>query len=127
MTRDEVRTLASMPGMEIGSHSVTHPRLSALSSAAQREEIESSTREVERVTARRVASFAYPFGKPRDYSSETTRIVGDAGLLRACTNVRGLAVADTDPYELPRLFVYDCDGADFGSLLASQLALVQAP
>lgn len=57
-------------GMEIGSHSHTHPELKNLSVEQQKEEITVSKQILESITGRPVYSFAYPFGSvPVDYKA----------------------------------------------------------
>jgi peptidoglycan/xylan/chitin deacetylase (PgdA/CDA1 family) len=58
---DEARALARA-GWEIGSHSRTHPRLSALDDAQLAAELTESRRDCERELGRPCTSIAYPYG-----------------------------------------------------------------
>jgi peptidoglycan/xylan/chitin deacetylase (PgdA/CDA1 family) len=49
-------------GMELGSHTMTHPDLRALDDPRLEEEVVRSKREVEAVSGRPCRTFAYPFG-----------------------------------------------------------------
>lgn len=49
-------------GMELGSHSLTHPDLCGLDDAALAHELEASGAAVEALTGTRCRTFAYPFG-----------------------------------------------------------------
>ena len=107
---EELAALGRHRLAEIGAHTLTHATLASLSVDAQRREIEGAKALIERVIGRRVASFAYPFGKKGDFTHETTALVREAGYLRACTATAGTVGSDGDPYLLPRLGVPDGDG-----------------
>ena len=47
-------------------------------------------------------AFAYPNGKPTDYTSTVTRLVREAGFACAVTTQFGVNGRDTSPYELRR-------------------------
>ncbi len=64
-------------GMEIASHTMTHPDLTTLSDAEVRSEIANASQAIERVTGRKPwPLFRFPFGA-RD--ARTTKIVNDMG------------------------------------------------
>jgi peptidoglycan/xylan/chitin deacetylase (PgdA/CDA1 family) len=109
LTIDELRSLAKSPWVTIGAHTITHPRLSSLSEDEQRHEIEESRRQLERLTGREVGVFAYPFGKKSDYDATSFRICREAGYLKAAAAFPGEAHRWTDPYQIPRHFVYNWD------------------
>src|SRR5215213_10362173 len=73
--------------VEAGAHTVTHPALSALPAASQRDEILGSKARLEELLGQHVSSFAYPHG---DLSAETAGIVREAGFAHACTTRPGL-------------------------------------
>ena len=77
---------------------------------AQHTEIVGGKAVIERITGRRVSSFAYPFGQPGDFTPETIALVRTAGYTRACTASPGIVDRDCDPFTLPRLGIPD-DGA----------------
>jgi peptidoglycan/xylan/chitin deacetylase (PgdA/CDA1 family) len=113
LTAEEVGLLARDGLIEVGAHTMTHPRLSALSEPAQRREIRESRTRLEEVVGSAVASFAYPYGQPGDYGQESVAIVRDAGFDVACANVPGTVTSASDVYQLPRFHVSDCDGDSF--------------
>lgn len=117
LSAGELQALAGVEGMEIGAHTVTHPSLAALPPAEQQMEIEQGKTGLEAMIGRPVSSFAYPYGRPSDFMAETVALVRAAGFSRACTNQSGLIKQANDPYQLPRLFVRDCDGDGFAAWL----------
>lgn len=60
-----LRELAAVDGVEIGSHSVSHPHLDVIRGERSRHEIEESKRGLEELLGRAVESFAYPHGSHR--------------------------------------------------------------
>jgi peptidoglycan/xylan/chitin deacetylase (PgdA/CDA1 family) len=76
-------------GFEIGSHSVTHRRMSELSHEEFEDELAESRRVLETQIGERVRLFAYPFGRFRDYSASRRQIVGGFYDI-ANTSIRGL-------------------------------------
>jgi hypothetical protein len=50
--------------------------------------------------------------------------VQQAGFDYACTNFGGIVAHTTDSFQLPRLFVPDCDGAQFAQRLEKQFQAV---
>jgi peptidoglycan/xylan/chitin deacetylase (PgdA/CDA1 family) len=59
---DEIVELSSNPNFEVGSHSVSHRKLSELSSEEVLLEMNESREYLEKLTRTEVVSFAYPFG-----------------------------------------------------------------
>ncbi|HEX8090631.1 MAG TPA: polysaccharide deacetylase family protein, partial [Blastocatellia bacterium] len=75
LTRDELAALARGGLVEIGCHTVTHPALSALPPESQEREIRQSKASLEETLGCRITSFAYPYGRPCDYTEQTTSLV----------------------------------------------------
>ncbi|BFU93664.1 MAG: hypothetical protein NTNFB02_03860 [Nitrospira sp.] len=113
LTPDEVRQATKDGFVEAGSHTVTHPVLSALPVSMQREEIGRSKSRLEEILGYPVRSFAYPYGTRSDYTTQTVSLVREAGYDYACSNFEGLVRPDTDPWQLPRFLVRDWDGDEF--------------
>lgn len=61
LSRDDARELHDR-GMEVASHTLTHPDLRALDGAALDAELRESRAAIEALTGRRCRTFAYPFG-----------------------------------------------------------------
>jgi len=114
----ELIRLADGGLVEIGSHTVSHPVLSALPVAQQVDEIARSKACLEEMLGHRVASFAYPFGGRSHYTQETVGVVRDAGFDWACSNFAGMVRPNTDRWQLPRFLVRDWDGQEFAHRLS---------
>lgn len=114
---DGLSRLAAADGIEIGAHTVTHPRLTDASPDDERYEVEESKRRLEEALGGRITSFAYPHGSPGDYSERTMRVVAEAGYRGAFTACDGLVTAASRPYELPRISVGDVGGDELAAAL----------
>ncbi|MDR3404563.1 MAG: polysaccharide deacetylase family protein [Chthoniobacter sp.] len=90
-------------GHAIGSHSMTHARLTSLSPAAAREEIHASRRRLEDLFAVRVDVFAYPWG---DWNPRLAEEVAAAGYRAAFTTDAGVNDAATNLFALKRHTVW---------------------
>jgi peptidoglycan/xylan/chitin deacetylase (PgdA/CDA1 family) len=91
----DIAELAVANLIEIGAHSVTHPRLTKLSPDEQRHEIRESKQMCERLSGQPVLGFTYPHG---DLDHVTQNLVRDAGFHWACTTHS--AFVDIDRYDL---------------------------
>jgi len=89
-------------GMEIGSHSCSHPKIQELDDKRAAEEIIGSREALRAAFGAAVDHFAYPFGR---FSKATAEIVMRAGYLSAVSLLPGVACATDDRYRLPRIFV----------------------
>lgn len=95
-------------GVEIGSHTVSHPILRSLDPAAAREEIEAGKRQLQDILEEEVALFAYPNGKfGRDWDDSHAAMVRDAGFAAAVTTEPGVSSNDTDQFRVPRFTPWD--------------------
>ena len=110
LREDEIGTLVSGGLVEIGAHTVSHPLLTGLPSGRQREEIEGSRATLERLTAQRITTFAYPFG---DYDSAVVGRVREAGYECACTSRSDVVRRDSPAHELPRMWPSHRGSQDF--------------
>jgi peptidoglycan/xylan/chitin deacetylase (PgdA/CDA1 family) len=114
LTVSELRALAGSRNLlEVGAHTLTHPQLSALDLAEQRAEIRGSRIALQELVGKDVVSFAYPYGAPADYTSETVGLVRAAGFSGAWVTAHGVVTRDASRFELPRFHVEDCDGDGF--------------
>jgi len=104
--------------VDIGAHSVTHPVLSALPAAAQRDEITQCKFQLEEILGHTVSNFCYPHGA---YTAETIALVRSAGFASACSVVSRAVDPDADPFQLPRIHTRDWDADEFGRQLRLSL------
>ena len=112
LSPEETIQLAEGGLVEVGSHTVSHPVLSTISSAAQAAEISQSKACLERILGDRITSFAYPYGGPADYTDETVAAVRQAGFECACAAFPGMIGRTTERWQLPRFVVRDWDGQE---------------
>lgn len=98
-------------GMEVGSHTVSHVRLTEVDDTCLHQELRNSRAALEDLLGHAVTSFAYPFGA---WDARCAAGVRQAGYTAACTTRTGWALRDGDPYLLRRLTVFNSDTA--GSL-----------
>jgi peptidoglycan/xylan/chitin deacetylase (PgdA/CDA1 family) len=96
MSKAEIAQMAQM-GEEIGAHTRTHPDLTTLTPAQQREEIDGSRQDLLSWNVGPIRSFAYPYGA---YSTTTIQIVKDAGFENAAATISGDVTPTSDPYQL---------------------------
>ncbi len=102
----QVKELADA-GIEIGSHSVTHPVLANVADDAQLErELVDSKAQIEARTGQTVVSLAYPVGGPGAYSDRVVDFVHRAGYRFGFTYESGVIdLRRMDAYRLRRLAV----------------------
>ncbi|MGE3340264.1 MAG: polysaccharide deacetylase family protein [Alphaproteobacteria bacterium] len=110
MTAAEVGALSRRRGLDVGSHTVTHPSLAALPADARRAELHDSRATLAALTGGPVEHLAYPFGGRGDHSWRTRRAARAAGYTAACANEPGVVRSRTSPFRLPRMLVRDWDG-----------------
>jgi len=119
LSSEELRKLADAPLIEIGAHTVTHPRLAELPREGQRAEVEGSKRALEELLGHPVRHFAYPHGS---CGPETPSLVASAGFECACSASGGFVTAGSDLFRLPRMNVSDWDREEFSRRLDRWLA-----
>jgi peptidoglycan/xylan/chitin deacetylase (PgdA/CDA1 family) len=110
LSLEEVERLHQGRLVEVGAHTITHPILSALPSGSQAHEIRKNKARLEKILDRSVSSFAYPYGKPYDYTAQTVDIVRQAGFTCACASFEGLVRRSSDRFQLPRVYVRNWNG-----------------
>jgi len=97
MTEREIRELDAQ-GIEFGSHTLTHPRLTQISAAEQEREIVDSRKALEDLLGHRVSFFCYPH---MDSDERVKALVRNAGYDGAC----GGEQAENSRYLLHRVNV----------------------
>lgn len=109
-------------GLEIGAHTVTHPQLDALGSAAVRRELAEPKARLEDELGTPVPAFAYPHG----YSSpRVRRLVREAGYTSATAVRNALSSVRDEPYRIARLMLTNTHtAADVAGWMAGEGAPV---
>jgi peptidoglycan/xylan/chitin deacetylase (PgdA/CDA1 family) len=114
---DDVHALAGM-GFSIGAHTVSHPILSRVSAQRARMEIVGSRTMIESACGVAPKAFAYPNGRPADYTGAIVQAVREAGFTCAVTTRGGVNTAATSPWELHRGGPWEHDLPTFAMKLA---------
>lgn len=129
-----VQALASVPGMTIGAHTVTHPILARVSLDEAEAECRGSRDTLQALLQRPVRLFAYPNGSPdHDYGTEHAVMLQRVGFDAAVTTAPGVAGGGVDRYQLPRFTPWDGSGDRFAlrllrNVMAGRpLALARTP
>lgn len=99
LSAKEIRLLADMPGIEIGSHTLTHPDLRRVDPPRLQTEVAGSRNWLEDLIQRPVVSFCYPRGL---YNPRVRRATAAAGYVMARTTGSSLTRIDSRrPYQVP--------------------------
>ena len=101
---NEVRIMRRA-GIEFGSHSMTHPVMSRLTSAELEFEIVQSKRKLEPKLGTCVQDFAFPFGHPNDCGTQAAAVLARCGYRSAVTTIPGVNAPGTNPFALRRIQV----------------------
>ena len=86
-----------------------------ISLARQRAELSESRQTLAEILGRSPTTFSYPHG---DNDAETRLLVRQAGFQLACSSQNGIVHKRQDHFALPRFWVPDWDGEQFGRWLA---------
>ena len=117
LTASELAELATH-GVEVGSHGVTHERLTRLAPDQVVDEVERSRKILEEATGAAVKGFAYPYGA---HDATAVSAVRNARYEYACTVFSGRS---RDRFLIPRAFVGERDRA---ARLAAKRAVSRLP
>jgi peptidoglycan/xylan/chitin deacetylase (PgdA/CDA1 family) len=106
MTKGQVVALRDA-GMDIGSHTRTHPILRDLDAEEAEREIAEGRSDLEGILRERIDLFAYPNGRPdRDYGARDVAILRRLGIRLAVSTAWGYADQRHDGLQLPRVSVW---------------------
>jgi peptidoglycan/xylan/chitin deacetylase (PgdA/CDA1 family) len=103
LTWAQAREMASA-GVEIGSHTVSHPILTTLDDGTLRDELVESKRRVETELGGECLSFAYPNGSPADFGPREKRVLRESGY-HCGLSLNGSLNDHPDLYEVDRINV----------------------
>ena len=102
MTKEQMLTIRRM-GMEIGSHTVTHPILTLLDDAAVRRELVDSKKYLQTLLAEPVTAFCYPMGV---FNRRLSSLVRGAGYQVGRTTMAFRTDHEFDPIRMPVSFQF---------------------
>ena len=103
LTWNDMRELSANK-IEFGAHTVSHPIMSKVADTEElRNEIVTSKKRIEAELDKAVRHFAYPSGRPQDYSTEAGDLVREAGCETSVTTTSGQVFSGDDPYYLKRI------------------------
>ena len=114
LTMGELVALSAGEQVEIGAHTMTHPVLSHLSAAEQRDEILQGKERLEVMIKRQVKSFAIPHGES---NHATAAILREAGFRAVCSSIPDAVWPGADGMCLARVVARDSDGMAFSGWL----------
>ncbi|WP_429036817.1 polysaccharide deacetylase family protein [Aeromonas veronii] len=103
MSGEQVKALAASGHVEIGGHTLTHPRLSQLTAEQQVYEIQENKRQLEALLGHPLLSFAYPYGDINDSAKEQAIA---AGYRFAVATNSGPKAMHQDPYQIRRIAIF---------------------
>ena len=92
-------------GMEIGSHTLTHPRLSGLDWTKLVREVSESRQILSEIVDMPVDGFCYPYG---DLDKAAVQVVRETGYAYACATKKQV---ENTVYDWPRIYVGDKDSS----------------
>ncbi|MBG0809454.1 polysaccharide deacetylase family protein [Methylosinus sp. H3A] len=97
-----LETLARDPLVEIGAHTVGHPRVSALAEQEALAELVACRRRLGERLDRDIRHFAFPFGRSGDAGPRDFALARRAGFASAATTRKGVMRRRSDLFSLPR-------------------------
>ncbi|MFQ2126303.1 polysaccharide deacetylase family protein [Aeromonas jandaei] len=103
MNCEQIKALAASGHVEIGGHTLTHPRLSKLSPEQQAHEIQENKRQLEALLGQPLLSFAYPYGDINESAKEQAIA---AGYCFAVATNSGPKAMHQDPYQIRRIAIF---------------------
>lgn len=103
MNSEQLKALVASGHVEIGGHTLTHPRLSQLSSDQQAHEIGENKRHLEALLGHPLLSFAYPYGDLNE-SAKAQAIA--AGYHYAVATNSGPKAMHRDSYQIRRIAIF---------------------
>lgn len=109
MNPSEIRALDQSPLMDIGAHTMTHPRLPSLASDDKKEEILEGARQIRSLTGEMPTAFSYPFGQ---WDTESLEIVKNFFDHAVVTRPK-CVTSDTPRHRLNRFAVQNWSMNDF--------------
>lgn len=124
LTWSEIREMSDA-GVDVQSHSNTHPFLTRRSAEALRTELVASKHAIEEQTGKPVRFLAYPYG---DYNARVAKATEEAGYEAGLTCNFGAVEKGSNPFVMKRVVIYEKTSfAEFRKYLGTeQLRLAEA-
>jgi peptidoglycan/xylan/chitin deacetylase (PgdA/CDA1 family) len=97
-----LETLRDDPLVEIGSHTVSHARISSLSASAALAELRGSRERLKARLGVEARHFAFPYGRSGDCGQRDFDLACEAGFASAATTRKGVVRTGQDAFNLPR-------------------------
>lgn len=113
LNESEVKKLSDSSCIEIGSHTLSHPCLSAEKAELQNQQIAESKIVLETLLGKPILSFSYPFGGLKDFNDKSKASVFLSGYNCGIANFPGLTDAKTDIFSIPRNLIRDWNPQQF--------------
>jgi len=102
ITWEMLETLAKDPLIEVGAHTVSHPRISSLAPDEALAELDGARVRLNQRLGIDVRHFAFPYGRSGDCGPRDFALAHEAGFLSAATTRKGLVRGGQDRFSLPR-------------------------
>jgi peptidoglycan/xylan/chitin deacetylase (PgdA/CDA1 family) len=110
---NELQILAKSDLIEIGAHTISHPRLINENHFQKEKEILQSKKNLEKIINKEVLTFSYPFGTLDDFDGDSVNIVRDGGYIAGIANIQDKVNKNSNLYFLPRRVVRNWDVIEF--------------
>jgi peptidoglycan/xylan/chitin deacetylase (PgdA/CDA1 family) len=112
-------------GIQIGSHSHTHPILTHLDEVDQGKEIHESSAMITKNVQAAPFLFSYPEGDEKAFSQDTVRLLESAGIRFAFTTADGVNLDMSSPYHLKRIGIKASDPVPVAALRIIRSSLIK--
>ncbi len=118
MTSGELKQFAANPLVTIGSHTITHPRLSLLDPRAQEIEMKQSKLQLESLLGKEIDLFSYPHGGKTAFDLNAKQNAKQIGYQYAFAAYNGVHTNSSDCFEIPRIHIGNISVEDLKIKLA---------
>ncbi|MBO2900655.1 polysaccharide deacetylase family protein [Aeromonas dhakensis] len=103
MNGEQLKALVASGHVEIGGHTLTHPRLSKLAPEQQAHEIQENKRQLETLLGHPLLSFAYPYGDMDESAKAQAMAAGYRFAVATNSGPRGM---HQDPFRIRRIAIF---------------------
>ena len=103
MATEQIKAMADSGYIEIGGHTLTHPRLSQLPPEEQEKEINDNKLQLEKIIGKKLTSFAYPYG---DLNNNSKVVAEKSGYKYAVATNSGPLGFHQDLFQIRRIAIF---------------------